>query len=449
MESAVPILIKEALVVNEGQIFTADVLLNNGYIDRIANSISGLQGNFKEIPAKGKYLLPGIIDNHVHFREPGLTHKGTIRSESAAAVAGGVTSFMEMPNTIPQATTLDRVREKHKLADKFSYNNYAFYLGASNDNLEEIKQANEENLCGVKIFMGSSTGNMLVDDEATLSEIFGNSRHLVAIHAEDEAIIAENFKKVRQKYGDEIPIEAHPEIRDAKACFEASKKAISLAREKNTRLHVLHLTTADEIPLFNEGGRPGSKQITTEVCVHHLHFSSEDYERLGNKIKCFPAIKNPEHRKALWEGLLEGSIDQIASDHAPHTLKEKNQPHLEAPGGIPMIQFNLPLLLEYFRQGDISLPVIVEKMCHNPALNYQVEERGFLKEGYKADCLLVDLNKRQPVNQENIFSTCGWSPFEGRTFPASVTHTFVNGHLVYQEGAIVSEGKGEKLNFPR
>ncbi len=447
LDSIETILIKDAHLVNEGQIYQADVLLKDGFIQKIAKDIGSPKEAFREIPAHGQYLLPGIIDNHVHFREPGLTHKGNIRTESAAAAAGGVTSFMEMPNTIPQAINLERVKDKYELAARASYGNYAFYLGATNDNLDEIKRANDHDLCGIKIFMGSSTGNMLVDDHETLANIFDASRHLIAIHAEDEDVIAKNFKKVQAKYGSEIPVEAHPEIRDEKGCYEASRKAIRLARENNTRLHILHLTTGDEVPLFDDKGEPGNKQITTEACVHHLHFSTDDYPDLGNQIKCFPAIKGPEHRSALWKGLLDGHIDQIASDHAPHTLDEKNAPYLDAPGGIPMIQFNLPLMLEYCKQGKITLPKIVEKMCHNTALNYGVKERGFLKEGYRADCVLVDWGKPQKADKSRILSLCGWSPFESKEFPASVTHTIINGRLVYKHGEMVGEKSGEPLAF--
>lgn len=447
MDSTETILIKDAHLVNEGRIYPADVLLKDGYIQQIGEGISSPKEAFREIPANGQYLLPGIIDNHVHFREPGLTHKGNIRSESAAAVAGGVTSFMEMPNTVPQAVDLDRVNEKDNLAAQSSYGNYAFYMGATNDNLEAIKQANDHNLCGIKIFMGSSTGNMLVDDEDTLADIFGTSRHLIAIHAEDEEVIADNFKQVRAKYGDDIPIDAHPEIRNERGCYEASVKAIDLAKANNTRLHILHLTTGDEVPLFDNHGEPGNKQITTEACVHHLHFSADDYSEYGNQIKCFPAIKGSEHRKALWEGLRDGHIDQIASDHAPHTKGEKQAPYLDAPGGIPMIQFNLPLMLSYCQKGALDLSTLVQKMCHNTALNYGVKGRGFLREGYAADCVLVDFNTPQQVNEQTILSLCGWSPFQGKAIAASVTHTFVNGFLVYQNGNIVGKPRGQAIHF--
>ena len=442
-----PILIKGAYLVNEGRIFQADVLMESGKITRIDQNISGLKQNYQEIQAEGKYLLPGIIDNHVHFREPGLTHKGNIRSESAAAVAGGVTSFMEMPNTNPQTVSLDRLWDKYDLADHHSYGNYAFYLGATNDNLEEIKRANTHDICGIKIFMGSSTGNMLVDNEAVLSDIFGKSKHLIAIHAEDETKIAENWEAVKAHYETEIPIEAHPKIRDEEACYIASDKAIKLAREKRARLHVLHLTTGKEISLFDNQAPSGEKMITTEACVHHLYFSSADYTTYGNKIKCFPAIKDADNRKALWQGLLDGHIDQIASDHSPHTMSEKQQTYLQAPGGIPMIQFNLPLLLEQVQDGHISLPTLVGKMAHNPAINYNVQNRGFLREGYQGDCVLVDFDKATPVNQDTILSLCQWSPFENQSFSAAVTHTFVNGSLIYNNGQIIGEVAGEPLSF--
>ena len=447
LRNNVPVLVKNAAVVNEGQVFNSDVLLKDGRRARIAPEIGNLNFNYHELDAEGLHLLPGVIDNHVHFREPGLTHKGTIATESRAAVAGGITSFMEMPNTIPQTINLERLYEKYQLAARSSIANYAFYLGATNDNTEVVKRANDEDICGVKVFMGSSTGNMLVDDPETLETVFGSTRHLIAVHAEDEGVIATNLEKVKAKYGDQIPLEAHPLLRDEHCCYVASEKAVRLARKQNARLHVLHLTTGDEIPLFDEPGKPGSKLITTEACVHHLWFNSDDYAEYGNKLKCFPAIKNRQHQAALLRGLIDDNIDQVASDHAPHTMIEKHKPYREAPGGIPMVQHNLPAMLAFYRQNKIDLPTIVEKMCHNTALNYQVKARGFVREGYYGDCVLVNLDQPLRVQKSNIFSKCGWSPFEGHVFPGSVVYTFVNGQPVYQNG-VVSEGtNGHALEF--
>lgn len=440
-----PVLLKQPYVVNEGVIHQADVLLKDGYIARIASTITPPEKAYTEVRAAGLYLMPGIIDNHVHFREPGLTHKGTIGTESRAAVAGGVTATMEMPNTIPQTVNQAELAGKYRRASATSWTNHAFYLGATKDNIEAIKQANAQDICGIKVFMGSSTGNMLVDDPETLAGILRQSQHLVAVHAEDEAIIQQNYHRITEK--EQLSIEAHPRIRNAQGCYQASELITGMAREYQARLHILHLTTADEVPLFDSAYPPEEKLITTEACVHHLWFNSADYTRWGNKLKCFPAIKAEPHRQALLEGLQQGAIDQIASDHAPHALVEKQRGYAEAPGGIPMIQHNLPAMLAFYHQGLLSLTQIAEKMAHNPAKTYRVKERGFVKEGYKADCVLVDPEQPLRVDSSTLQSKARWSPFDGTTFPGSVTHTFVNGQLAYHKGLLLDKPATEPLSF--
>lgn len=427
--------------------YTADVLLKDGYISRIASNIPAPSENHDQVDADGLYLFPGVIDNHVHFREPGLTHKGDIRTESRAAVAGGVTSTMEMPNTNPQTIGPEALRDKYDRAAATSWTNHAFYLGATNDSLEAIKAINEKDICGIKVFMGSSTGNMLVDQPEVLDSILNTSRHLIAVHAEDENVIRENEKAIRDTTPGEIPIEAHPEIRDANGCYQASDRIIQMARERNARLHILHLTTADELKLFDSTTPVAEKLITTEACVHHLWFNSADYGRYGNKLKCFPAIKDAQHQQALMEGLKQGTIDQVASDHAPHTLMEKQRSYEEAPGGIPMVQHNLPAMMAFHKKGELSLPQIAEKMAHNPAKTYKVRERGFLKEGYKADCVVVDPDQPLRVHPDNLEYKAQWSPFEGHVFPGSITHTFVNGVLAYHQGTLMDQPPAEPLRF--
>ncbi len=442
-----PILLKQPFVVNEGSVNKADVLFKDGRIYRIDDNIAPPQENYLEIQAEAQYLLPGVIDNHVHFREPGLTHKGTIQTESKAAIAGGVTATMEMPNTKPQTIDHEALNDKYQRGAATSWTNHAFYLGATLDNLEVIKQANEANICGVKIFMGSSTGNMLVDDPEVLGKILEESRHLIAVHAENEQRIQERSEKFSEKYTGGLPIEMHPVIRDGQACYDASKLIMNMAREKGARLHILHLTSSEEVPLFDAKRPVHQKKITTEACVHHLWFSSDNYARWGNKLKCYPAIKDAQHQKALLAGLKSGQIDQIASDHAPHTLLEKQRGYSDAPGGIPMVQHNLPAMLAFYKQNELALTEVVEKMAHNPARTYKVQERGFLREGYKADGVLVELDRPQRVRTSNLFSKAQWSPFQDMVFPSSITHTFVNGQLAFQNGVITDQPQTEPLSF--
>lgn len=446
-EGSRPILLKQPFVVNEGAVTPADVLFKDGRISRIASNITPPKQYHQEIQAEGQYLLPGVIDNHVHFREPGLTHKGTIQTESRAAVAGGVTATMEMPNTKPQTIDHEALNDKYQRAAATSWTNHAFYLGATLDNLEAIKQANDSNICGVKVFMGSSTGNMLVDDPEVLGQILRESRHLIAVHAENEQRIQARTKSFGDQYPKGLPIEMHPVIRDAQACYDASKLILDMAREKGARLHILHLTSGEEVPLFDAETPVHQKKITTEACVHHLWFSCDDYGRWGNKLKCYPAIKHAQHQEALLAGLKSGHIDQIASDHAPHTLLEKQRGYSEAPGGIPMVQHNLPAMLAFCNQNYLTLPEVVEKMAHNPAKTYKVQERGFLREGYKADSVLVDLDRSLRVGASHLFSKAQWSPFQDTVFPSSITHTFVNGQLAFHNGVMIDQPQTEPLRF--
>lgn len=442
-------LIKNTQIVNEGSVRTADILIRNGRIEKIAGSIS-VQSGVTEIDGDGKFLLPGAIDDQVHFREPGLTHKATIYTESKAAVAGGVTSFMEMPNTKPPAFTQDLLEDKYTIAANTALANYSFFMGTSNDNLDEVLRTNEkkDKVCGVKIFMGSSTGNLLVDNYLTLDKIFGSTELLIATHCEEEAIIKENFEKLKAEKGTLTPAD-HPLIRNVEACFESSFKAVQLAKRHGTRLHILHISTAKELQLFTNLIPLTDKRITAEVCVHHLHFTADDYAQYGNLIKCNPAIKAPENREALWQGLLDDRLDVIATDHAPHTWAEKAEPYEKAHAGIPLVQHSLLLMLHYHKQGKIALEKIVQKMSHAVADCFGIRERGYIREGYFADLVLVDLNNQTTVTKENILYKCGWSPFEGTTFPAAITHTFVNGNLVYGNGTWNESVKGQRLLFAR
>jgi dihydroorotase len=443
-------LIKHIQVVNEGSITTADVLIRNGRIEKVANSITLTDANYTEINGEGKWLLPGAIDDQVHFREPGLTHKASIYTEAKAAVAGGVTSFMEMPNTVPPTFTLDLLEEKYRIGAANSLANYSFYIGTSNENASEALKANafKQDICGIKIFMGSSTGNLLVDNPITLEKVFSESELLIATHCEDERIIKENMAHIRAEGRELVPSD-HPIIRNEEACFESSFYAIQLAKKYDTRLHILHISTEKELQLFGNMMPLKEKRITAEVCVHHLHFTSDDYAALGNKIKCNPAIKAAHNKEALWKGLLDDRLDVIATDHAPHTWAEKDEPYEKAHAGLPLVQHSLLLMLHYHQQGKISLEKIVQKMSHAVADCYQVKERGYIREGYYADLVIVDPSATTRISKENIFYKCGWSPLEGFQFPASITHTFVNGHLVYGNGVWDESNKGQRLKFDR
>jgi dihydroorotase len=405
------------------------------------------------IDARGHYLFPGVIDDQVHFREPGLTHKATIRSESRAAVAGGVTTFMEMPNTVPNALTQSLLADKYAIASQSSMANYSFFMGASNDNLAEVLRTDPRSVCGIKVFMGSSTGNMLVDDEHVLNELFRESPMLIATHCEDEATIRANTERYRAEYGSDAPARIHPLVRDEEACLISSSLAVELARRHNTRLHVLHISTADELSLFaNTSCLPillQDKRITAEVCVHHLWYDSRDYDRLGNQIKCNPAIKDAHHKEALLAALLDDRLDIIATDHAPHTWAEKSQPYWQAPSGLPLVQHPLLMMLDFVQQGKLSMETMVRKMCHAPADCFRIDRRGYIREGYWADLVLVDMNQPTTVTKQNLHYQCGWSPLEGHTFGATVTHTIVSGKLVYQNGAFLADRAGERLAFDR
>lgn len=442
-------IIKNASIVNEGKTFRCDVLVKNGRIEKIA---PGINTKFAatEIDATHLHLLPGAIDDQVHFREPGLTHKATIYTEAKAAVVGGVTSFMEMPNTVPPAFTQELLEDKYAIASKTALANYSFFMGTSNDNLEEVKKTNtkKHEVCGVKIFMGSSTGNLLVDNPLTLEKIFASSELLIATHCEDEKIIRDNFERLKKEKGTLEPSD-HPIIRNEKGCFESSFKAIQFAKKHDARLHILHISTEKELQLFSNMVPLKDKRITAEVCVHHLHFTSDDYARLGNQIKCNPAIKAPNNKAALWNALLDDRLDVIATDHAPHTWEEKNEPYEKAHAGLPLVQHSLSLMLHYVKEGKISLEKVVEKMSHAVATCFQIKERGFIREGYHADLVVVDMNKPYTVSKENIVFKCGWSPLEGFTFPATVTNTFVNGHMVYGNGGFDESQCGARLNFDR
>lgn len=488
-------LIKNINIVNENKIETADVLINGERIEKIAPGITRIDTNYTEINGEGKYLLPGIIDDQVHFREPGLTHKANIYTESRAAIAGGVTSFMEMPNTVPPALTQELLEEKYAIASKTSLANYSFFMGTSNNNADEVLKTNERknDICGIKIFMGASTGNLLVDNYLTIDKIFRESEVLIATHCEEENIIKENYQRLKATKEKLEPAD-HPLIRDEEACFESSFKAIQLAKKHGTRLHILHISTEKELQLFTNFLPLKEKKITAEVCVHHLYFTSDDYKELGYKIKCNPAIKAPNNKEALWNALLDDRLDIIATDHAPHLLSEKGQAPLisqggsgysqtslksaandrstmlqsgdraadnpplggrgaglyeDAHAGLPLVQHSLLMMLHYYKQGRISLQKIVEKMSHAVAVCFQIRERGYIREGYYADLVIVDLEKQTTVAKENILYKCGWSPLEGTTFPAVITHTFVNGNLVYENGRVIESHKGKRLQFDR
>lgn len=442
-------LIKNAKIVNEGEIFEGDVLIENEYIVEIAQSISPKSANCKIIDAEGNYLIPGAIDDQVHFREPGLTHKGDIESESRAAVAGGITSFIEQPNTLPNAITQELLEDKYQIAAQKAYANYSFMMGGTNDNLEELLKTNPRNVAGIKLFLGSSTGNMLVDNPESLEKIFSSTKMLIAVHCEDETTIKNNLEHYKEQYGDAIPVACHPLIRSEEACYNSSSKAIELAKKTGARLHVFHLSTAKEMELFTNKIPLEEKQITAEVCIHHLWFSDEDYKTKGNFIKWNPAVKTANDRKVLWEALLDDRIDVIATDHAPHTLEEKSQDYLKAPSGGPLVQHAVVAMFEAYHQGKISIEKIVEKMCHNPAKIFKIENRGFIKEGYFADLVIVNTGLPWNVKKENILAKCGWSPFEGYNFKSRITHTFVNGTLVYQNFKVKENKAGQRLLFNR
>lgn len=443
------ILIKNAKIVNEGSIFDGDVLIENDLIVEVADSISLKTSDCIVIDAEGSYLMPGAIDDQVHFREPGLTHKGDIESESRAAIAGGITSFIEQPNTVPNAVTQEILEDKYQIAAEKSFANYSFMMGATNDNLEEVLKTNPKNVAGIKIFLGSSTGNMLVDKEETLEKIFSSTPMLIAVHCEDETTIQNNLAEFKEKYGEDIPVTAHNLIRSAEACYLSSSKAVALAKKTGARLHIFHLSTAKEMELFTNKIPLEDKKITAEVCVHHLWFTDEDYKTKGNFIKWNPAVKTEHDRAELWKALNDGRIDVIATDHAPHTKEEKLQSYLKAPSGGPLVQHAVVAMFEAHHQGKISVEKIVEKMCHNPAKIFKIEKRGFIKEGYFADLVLVNPSLPWSVKPENILAKCGWSPFENYTFKSRITHTFVNGELVYNNFKVKDIRAGKRLLFDR
>ena len=443
------LLIKNAKVVNEGIIFSGDVLILDDLIHEIAENISAKHSDTIIIDAQGSYLIPGAIDDQVHFREPGLTHKGTIASESRAAVAGGITSYIEQPNTVPNAITQEILEEKYTIAAKTSFANYSFMMGGTNDNLEEILKTNPKNVAGLKLFLGSSTGDMLVDSYESIEKIFTSTKLLIAVHSEDENTVKTNLENFKATYGEDIPAEYHPQIRSAEACYKSTERIVKLAKKTGARLHVFHISTAKELEFFSNKIPLEKKQITAEVCIHHLWFSDEDYKTKGNLIKWNPAIKTAEDRKALWAALLDNRIDVVATDHAPHTLEEKQQVYTMAPSGGPLVQHAVVAMFEAFHQGKISVEKIVEKMAHNPAKIFKIEKRGFVKVGYYADLVIVNPNMPWNVSKDNILAKCGWSPFEGETFRSRITHTFVNGQLVYQNFKVNEVPFGKRLLFDR
>ncbi|MEZ7875788.1 MAG: dihydroorotase [Polaribacter sp.] len=442
------ILIQNATIVNENKIFKGDILLENEIITKISSKIKPTK-NVEIINAEGKFLIPGFIDDQVHFREPGLTHKANIATESRAAIAGGITTFIEMPNTVPQATTQHLLEDKFKIAAADSYANYSFMFGGTNDNLEELLKTDPKKVAGIKLFLGSSTGNMLVDNEEILEKIFSSTKMIISVHCEDEGTIRKNTAIYKEKYGDDIPLKYHPLIRSEAACYLSSSKAIELAKKTGARLHIFHLSTEKETHLFRNDIPLEEKQITSEVCIHHLWFSDKDYEEKGTHIKWNPAVKTEKDRLGLWKALLDDRIDVLATDHAPHTLDEKNNNYLNAPSGGPLVQHAIIALLEKVKEGVIPIEKAVEKMSHNPAKLFQIEKRGFIKEGYFADIVLIDMNKPQTVSKDNILYKCGWSPFEGTTFSSTITHTFVNGNLIYNNGVFNDEIKGKRITFNR
>src|SRR5690554_2979235 len=441
------LLIKNGTIVNEGKVFKADILIENEIIIKIDDEINTPAD--KVIDASGLHVFPGVIDDQVHFREPGLTHKGTIATESKAAIAGGITSFIEQPNTVPNAVTQEILEEKYQIAAQTSYANYSFMMGGTNDNLEELLKTNPRNVAGIKLFLGSSTGNMLVDNEQTLEEIFSSTDLLIATHCEDEGTIRRNLEKAKAQFGEDIPHYMHPVIRSEEACYLSSSKAIELAKKTGAKLHVFHISTGKETNLFDNNIPLKDKKIPAEVCIHHLFFSDKDYEEKGNFIKWNPAVKTAQDREQIWEALLDDRIDVIATDHAPHTFEEKSQKYLQAPSGGPMVQHALPVMLTFVNNGKISIEKVVEKMAHNPAILFQIEKRGFLREGYQADIVLVDLNQPQTVHKNNILYNCGWSPLEGKTLSATVISTFINGNLAMANGQISANKFGQRLLFNR
>jgi dihydroorotase len=441
-------LILNANIVNEGQVFQGDVLIKGQYIENIGKDLSSRTAD-QVIDARGKYLLPGVIDDQVHFREPGLTHKATIYTEARSGVAGGVTSFMEMPNTNPPTFTQALLEEKYQIASQTSLANYSFFIGASNDNLQEVMKTDLEKVCGLKIFMGSSTGNLLVDNPKTLEGFFSEFPSLIAAHCEDEATIRKNMEAYKERYGEDVPVECHPLIRSEEACYRSSSFAINLAKQHNTRLHILHISTARETSLFSNTLPLEQKKITAEACIHHLWFNDTDYKTSGTFIKWNPAVKTAHDQQEIFNAVLDDRIDVIATDHAPHTEAEKRGTYFKAPSGGPLLQHSLTAMLEFYHRGAISLEKIVQKMSHNPAILFQISRRGYLREGYFADLVLVDLNRPWTVGKDNILSKCGWSPFEGTPFRSAVTHTFVSGHLAFAEGKFDEGRKGERLLFNR
>ena len=442
-------LIKNARIVNEGSTFNGEILIEGEYIKSIDTKIDVTGERIKIIDANGSYVIPGLIDDQVHFREPGLTHKANIETESRAAVAGGITSFIEMPNTNPQTTTIEKLEEKFKMASNTAYANYSFMFGGTNDNLDEILKLDKNKVAALKLFLGSSTGNMLVDNPVVLERIFSNTDLVIAVHCEDEHTIRKNTEAFKAKYGDDIPIKYHPVIRSEEACYLSSSNAIALAKKTGARLHVFHLSTGKETTLFRNDIPLQEKQITAEVCIHHLWFTDNDYDKKGTHIKWNPAVKTQKDKEQLWEALLDDRIDVIATDHAPHTLEEKSNVYTKAPSGGPLVQHALTAIMEMVKGGKISIEKAVQKMCHNPAILFDVEKRGYLREGYYADIVIVDDHKPWTVAKENILYKCGWSPFEGTTFNSTVTHTFINGNLAYENGVVAKERFAKRLTFDR
>ena len=444
------IFLTNALICNEGEIYKGSVLIEGNYIKKVFRDEQKHEDNCEIIDLQGNMLIPGVIDCHVHFREPGLTHKADLHSETIAAVAGGITSFMEMPNTKPQTVTLELLEQKMQLASEKSLANYSFFLGATNDNIKEIENANPKDICGVKVFFGASTGNMLVDNANTLEEIFKKSPLPIAVHAEAEDIVKANTDKAKAQYGDDIPVELHPTIRSSKACYIAAKQAIALAEKYDTRLHITHLTTKEEVELLANRDLSDNKRITAETCPHYLYFNETDYKRLGTLLKVNPAVKSRADQQALLKSLLDNTVDIISTDNAPHLLEEKQNKYVNAPSGTPLVQHALMSILKIFKENNIGIERVVEKMCHAPALCYNVEKRGFIREGYFADLVVLDIHKPYTVTKENILYKCGWSIFEGETFPYSIKQTFINGKLIYDNGKIVAHSpQGMRLHFER
>ena len=439
-------LLKNGTIINDGRVFTSDILIKEDKIEKIGGILENNCGAV-EIDASGKLIIPGCIDDQVHFREPGLIHKGTIFSESRAAVAGGITSFMEMPNTVPNALTQELLEEKYAIASKSSIANFSFFMGASNDNLAEVLKTNPTNVCGIKVFMGSSTGNMLVDNEKALEGLFSQVGMLIATHCEDENTIKANLEKAKTLYGEHIPIQEHPIIRSEEACYKSSAFAVSMARKYGSRLHVLHISTEKETHLFDNTIPLEQKKITAEACIHHLWFTEKDYNSKGNFIKWNPAVKKESDRLGIWKALLDNRIDVIATDHAPHTLHEKNQSYFNAPSGGPLVQHGLLAMLEKVKEGEISLEKLVDKMCHSPAILFSIKERGFIREGYKADLVVISQNKSPIVTKENCLYSCAWSPFEGIQFSHTIEKTFVNGNIVFKDNTIYDGKLGQRLIF--